>query len=85
MGDIVHLECHLCCKNKFVSLEQSSCRIHKHTVGNAVGQVVHPDLYILSRSCTFNGYVENNTEGFQRELSKLKIKNHETSYEKSLP
>jgi hypothetical protein len=57
-----NLECHLCCKDEFVALKETSWRIHEHRVRDAVNQVQHSWLHIFRRFGSFNGFLEHNAE-----------------------
>ena len=62
------LECHLCSKNELVTLKEPSGGVHEDTGGDAINQVGNPDPHIISFGGSLNSHVEDNTEGFQREL-----------------
>ena len=57
-----HLEGHLCREDELVSLKQASGRVHEDRVGDAVSQIVHPDLDIVGWCGSLDGHDEDHAE-----------------------
>ena len=69
----VYLECHLSGEDQLVSFKETSGCVHEDTVGDAVRQVVHPELDVVRGCGPLDGHVEDNAEGFQRKLKTKKL------------
>jgi len=50
-------------ENQLVGLKETPGRVHEDAVGDAIGQVVHPDLDIVGGRGPLDGHVEDHAKG----------------------
>jgi hypothetical protein len=55
-------------ENQLVGLKETSGRVHEDAVGDAIGQVVHPDLDIVGGRGPLDGNVEDHAKGLYRKV-----------------